>query len=115
MSTPQLPPQQSAIDRKLVDQLFEIVPEDWNAFIMGVEPRKDLDGGGFVIRILNPDVDDAEIEPTDAIRASVAELAAFFEKDGRAWERLIYAAYVDPTGAWHLKITAPLPDAPAAS
>ena len=104
-----LPPEQSAIDRKIVDELFDIVPDDWNAFLMSIEPRRGLDGGGFVISIVNPDVAGAEVMPTPTIRSGVVELATFFTRQALTWERLTYAGHLDEQGAWRLKITAPLP------
>lgn len=103
-----LPPEQTALDRKIVDELFEIVPEDWNAFVMSVEPASE--GGVPAITILNPDVAEAEVEPSEVIRSNVGELVAFLAKEGRKWERLVYQAFVDPEGAWRLKIVAPIPD-----
>jgi hypothetical protein len=112
-----LPPEQSALDRKIVDELFEIVPEDWTAFVMTVEPRADLDGGGQAISILHPEEAGAEVAPTAPIREAVAGLAAFFAREGRTWERLTYTAQADEAGTWRLKISAPLPppDAPTAA
>jgi hypothetical protein len=107
----ELPPEQAAIDRKIVDELFEIVPEDWDAFVMTIEPRTGLDGDGFAITVLHPERADAEATPSQAIREHVTELAAFLARENRKWERLTYAAAVDSEGTWRLKITAPLPPA----
>jgi len=106
--TTQLSPEQSAIDRRIVDEVFETIPEDWKAFLVLVEPRG-VDGGGEAITIVNPDVVGAFMEPSDTIRANVAELTAFLAKEARAWERITYAATMDDSGAWRLKITTPLP------
>lgn len=111
--TTQLPPEQSAIDRKILDELFEIVPDEWDAFLLTVEPRKS-DGGGQIITIVNPDVAGASLSPTPAIRGEVAKLAAFLARERRQWERLSYAAFADEAGTWRVKITAPLPPAPMA-
>jgi hypothetical protein len=113
--TSTLPPEQSALDREILDELFEIVPDEWDAFLLSVEPRK-LDGDGQIVTIVNPDVAGAEIPATEAIRACVAKLAAFFAREKRSWERLTYAAFADEAGTWRVKITAPLPPptAPAA-
>ncbi|TBW36590.1 hypothetical protein EYW49_13400 [Siculibacillus lacustris] len=110
MSKTVLPNEQSAIDQKIIDEVFAIIPEAWQGFIVSIEPRTGLDGGGQTIAILQPDQTAETVEPTDELRAAVAELAAWFDGIGRKWDRLVYAGYVDPTGAWHLKITAPLPD-----
>ncbi len=106
--TTKLSPEQSAIDRKIVDEVFETIPEDWKAFFVIVEPRT-LDGGGELITIVNPDVAGAAMEPSDTIRANVAELVAFLGQESRTWERITYAASMDDSGAWRLKITTPLP------
>lgn len=106
----ELPADQGRIDRTIVDELFAIVPEDWDAFVMTVEPRE-ADGDGQAITILHPERADAEVEPSAPIRAAVAELAAFFAREGRRWERLTYAAHTDGDGAWRVRITAPLPPA----
>ena len=113
--TSTLPPEQSAIDREILDELFEIVPDEWDAFLLSVEPRK-LDGDGQIVSIVNPDVAGAEIPVSDAIRKLIVKLAAFFEREKRTWERLTYAAFADESGTWRVKITAPLPPpaAPAA-
>lgn len=105
----QLPPEQSALDRKIIDELFEIVPEEWTSFVMTVEPRAGLDGGGQAISILHPEEAGAEVEPTPTIREAVDGLAAFFAREGRTWERLTYTAQADEAGTWRLKISAPLP------
>jgi hypothetical protein len=112
--TSNLPPEQSAIDREILDELFEIVPDEWDAFLLTVEPRK-VDGDGQIVSIVNPDVAGAEIPVTEAIRGHVAKLAEFFSREKREWERLTYAAFADEAGTWRVKITAPLPPpAPAA-
>jgi hypothetical protein len=114
--TSTLPPEQSAIDRAMLDELFEIVPDEWDAFLLSIEPRK-VDGGGQIVTIVNPDVDGAKISPTAGIRAQVAKLVAFLAREKRAWERLTYAAHADEAGTWRVKITVPLPPpapAPAA-
>ena len=106
--TTQLPPEQSAIDRKILDELFEIVPDEWDAFLLTVEPRKS-DGGGQIVTIVNPDVAGASLSPTPVIRGEIAKLAAFLARERRQWERLTYAAFADEAGTWRVKITAPLP------
>jgi hypothetical protein len=111
--TSALPPEQSTIDRAILDELFEIVPDEWDAFLLSVEPRK-VDGGGQIVTIVNPDVAGAKIPPSAEIRAQIAKLVAFFAREKRVWERLTYAAHADEAGTWRVKITAPLPPAPAA-
>lgn len=108
--TLQIPAEQSAIDRKIVDEMFAITPEDWKSILLAVEPRKNLDGGGVAITLCNPDVAGEEVEPTEEMRAYVGEMVTFLEREKRAWERLSYTAFVDPQGAWRLKIVVPLPD-----
>ena len=109
--TTQLSQLQSAIDRKIVDELFETIPETWTAFFMLVERGPDGSTGEEMITIVNPEIAGEMMEPSDTIRASAAELAACFMSEGRAWERITYAASAKENGSWHLKITAPLPDA----
>ena len=108
MST-KLPSEQSKIDQKIVDEIFAVVPEAWSAFRVTIEPRAGLDGGGQAITIQQPDVAGADAEASDDLRAAVAELAEYFASVERKWERLTYDGWVDPQGAWHMKITAPLP------
>ncbi|MDR3373395.1 MAG: hypothetical protein P4L98_06660 [Ancalomicrobiaceae bacterium] len=107
--TTKLSPEQSAIDRLIVDEIFDTIPEEWTCFALIVEPRM-LDGGGQVVTLINPEVVGAEMEPSTTIRGHVGELVAFLAKEGRTWERLTYQASLDDSGAWRLKITAPLPD-----
>lgn len=106
--TTKLPPEQSKLDRIILDELFENIPEDWNAFIMMVEPRK-TDGDGVTIAILNPDMPDGEISPTQKIRDAVDKLVAFLAKEQRTWETITYKAFQTPDDAWHVNITVPLP------
>lgn len=106
--TSTLPPEQSEIDRKILDELFEIVPDEWDAFLLSVEPRK-VDGGGQVVTLVNPDVAGATVPVTATLRGQVARLVAFFGREKRSWERLTYAAFADEAGTWRVKITAPLP------
>jgi hypothetical protein len=105
-----LPTEQSHIDQKIIDEIFAVLPESWQGFLVTIEPRTGLDGGGQIISFRQSDAQGEEVEPTAELRAAVAELAAFFAEVGRKWERLAYAGHVDPAGAWHMKITAPLPD-----
>jgi hypothetical protein len=106
--TTQLSPEQSAIDRRITDEIFETIPEDWKCFLVLVEPRT-VDGGGEMITIVNPEIPGAMMEPSDTIRANVTELIAFLAKEQRKWERITYIAQMDDSGAWRLKITTPLP------
>ena len=106
--TTKLPPEQSKLDRVILDELFAIVPEDWNAFYMVVEPRKG-DGDGVTIAILNPDNPAGEVEPTALIRESVDKLVAFLAREKRAWETITYKAFQTPDEAWRVNITVPLP------
>jgi len=112
--TENLPPEQSTLDRVIVDELFETIPDGWNAFVMTIEPRFS-DGDGVAISILNPDVAEASIEPTAEIRKGVDDLVAYFAREKRHWERLTYQAFADEAGTWRLKITAPLPPREAAA
>jgi hypothetical protein len=106
--TTKLPPEQSKLDRIILDELFMTVPEEWNAFFMVVEPRK-TDGEGVTIAVVNPDMPEAEIEPSEKIRESVDKLVAFLAKEKRPWEQITYKAFMSPDGAWHVNITVPLP------
>lgn len=108
MST-KLSPEQSALDRLIVDEIFDTIPEEWRCFSLIVEPRQ-LDGGGQIITLINPEVTGQEMEPSATIRQHVGELATFLAKEGRKWDRITYQAGLDDSGAWRLKITAPLPD-----
>jgi len=110
--TTKLPPEQSKLDRVIIDELFACVPEDWNAFAMIVEPRK-TDGDGVSITIINPDVADAEVEPTQKIRESIDKLVAFLAKEKRDWEVITYKAFCAAEGTWKFNITVPLPPAAA--
>lgn len=110
---PKLPPEQSKIDRAIIDELFAVVPEEWNAFIMVVEPRA-TDGGGVSIAILNPDEPGAEAEANQVIRDNVDKLVAFLAKEKRSWETLTYKAFSTAEGAWKINITVPLPPAATA-
>jgi hypothetical protein len=107
----QIPAEQAKLDRDIIDELLGIIPEDWNAVTMVVEPRAGLDGGGVSITILNPDIAGAEIEPSAEIRKSADQLAAYFSRAQKTWDRLTYAAAADPSGVWRLNIKAPLPTA----
>lgn len=107
--TTKLPDEQSKIDQRIVDEIFAVIPEEWTAFLVTIEPRTGLDGGGQAITILQPDQADAAVEASDDLRAAVGEIADYFRSVERPWERLTYMGWVDPQGAWHMKITAPLP------
>ncbi len=100
-----LPPEQTKLDREIVDELFNIIPEDWTAVVMTVEPAAE----GQRISILNPDIAGAETEATPELRTSIAALAKLLANDGRRWEELIYAAHADEQGTWKLRISVPLP------
>lgn len=103
-----LPPEQGKLDRIIIDELFNVVPEEWNAFMMVIEPRA-TDGGGLMISILNPDDAHGAVEPNAAIRDAADQLVAFLAKEGRVWESLTYKGFSTPEGAWKINITAPLP------
>lgn len=104
-----IPAEQSAIDRKIVDEMFAITPEEWKSILLAVEPRVGLDGGGVAITLCNPDVAGADTEPSPELRGFVGEMVAYLAREKRAWDRLSYTAFLDPQGAWRLKIVVPLP------
>lgn len=104
-----LPNEQAKIDQRIVDEIFAILPESWNGFTVTIESRVGLDGGGESVTMINPDVAGETVEPSEDLRAAVGAIAAWFAEVERPWQTLTYAGWIDPEGAWHMKITAPLP------
>ncbi|MCK0195942.1 hypothetical protein MWN34_03355 [Ancylobacter sp. 6x-1] len=106
---PQIPSDHAAIDRRLVDALFDIVPDDWKAFRLSIRPPEAEDGP-LRLAVVNPDVAGADAVPDAPLRAAADELAAFLAREGRAWEVLSYSGHLGADDEWHLKIVVPLPD-----
>ncbi|MDK9695569.1 MAG: hypothetical protein OEL76_04200 [Siculibacillus sp.] len=105
----ELPQEQRDLDQKIVDEIFAILPEEWTAFQVVIEPRRDLDGGGQIVTVRHPETEGADVEASDDLRAAIGDLVAWFASVERRWDVLTYAGHVDQSGMWRLKIKAPLP------
>lgn len=108
MST-KLPNEQARIDQAIVDEIFAILPEEWTGFSVTIEPRTGLDGGRQIVTMVDPDRAGAAVEPSDDLRTAIGALVAWLAEVERPWDKLTYAGWTDEQGAWHVKITAPLP------
>ncbi|MFS8036543.1 hypothetical protein ACI7BZ_06170 [Xanthobacter sp. AM11] len=100
---------QTSLDHRLVDALFEVVPEDWRAFRLTVTPPAEA-GAAPGVALVNPDVAGAEGVPGDAVRAIVGEIVALLAQAGRPWPQLSYSGSLGEDGEWRLRIVAPLPE-----
>lgn len=100
---------QTTLDHRLVDALFEAVPEDWRAFRFTVTPPAEA-GAAPVLALFNPDVAGAEGVPGEEVRAVVGEIVALLAEGGRAWPQLSYSGHLGEDGEWRLRIVAPLPE-----
>lgn len=101
--------EQTTLDSRLIDALFEVVPEDWRAFRFTVTPAE-AEGAPPVLALFNPDVAEAEGTPSDDVRAIVGEIVALLGREKRSWPQLSYTGALDGNDEWRLHIVAPVPE-----
>jgi hypothetical protein len=91
------------IDEKIVDELFDIVPEDWTSFVLTITS----DGSKIALDLSNTE-EDEDIEPSETLHAACLELAAFLKQQEQEWETIRYEAALQDDGDWSMTITVPL-------
>lgn len=101
-------PAQAGLDHRLIEALFEVIPEDWRAFRLTVTPGAAA-GAAPVLALFNPDVAGTEGTPSEVVRTIAAEVLALLAADDRQLPQLSYSGHLDADGEWHLRIIAPLP------
>lgn len=99
---------QTTIDRHLIDALFEVVPEDWQAFRLTVSPPQEA-GAAPLIALFNPDISGAEGVPGAEVERLIGELVALLARENRQWPQISYSGHLGADGEWRLRIVAPLP------
>ncbi|MCG5233974.1 hypothetical protein [Xanthobacter oligotrophicus] len=100
---------QTALDHHLIEALFEVVPEDWQAFRFTVTPAA-AEGAPPVLALFNPDVAGAEGTPSAQVRDLVGQIVALLAEGGRPWPQLTYSGHLGADGEWRLRVVAPLPE-----
>lgn len=102
-------PAQTTLDHHLIEALFEVVPEDWQAFRLTVTPSGE-EGAKPQLALFNPDVAGAEGVPGAEVERLVGEIVALFAASGKPWPQLSYSGHLgEEDGEWRLRIVAPLP------
>jgi hypothetical protein len=102
MST--LQEEHSSIDTRIVCELIEIIPPDWEQAILEVDYFNDGEIEEYSHVIKNPVKSISNITPSNQIYDDIRELSLTFKKYEYQWKKVVYTINLDSDNNWEYKV-----------